>query len=131
MADQWKKEYVSWSQFDGMVHILARKIRASKIDYVSIVGIPRGGNIISVCLSHILEIPVWSSIYFTIRPILVVDDLTDTGKTLSGIQGPNIDTATLYHKTRSALEPTYYVYKTENWIVFPWEQINEQPNREK
>jgi hypoxanthine phosphoribosyltransferase len=61
--------------------------------------------------------------------VLVVDDVTDTGKTLEVAarylreQSPAcIRTAVLHHKTCSAFVPDYYVVSEESWrwIVYPW-----------
>lgn len=61
--------------------------------------------------------------------ILVVDDVTDTGKTLEVAvrylreQSPaGIRTAVLHHKTCSAFVPDYHVVVENSWrwIVYPW-----------
>jgi hypothetical protein len=61
--------------------------------------------------------------------VLVVDDVTDTGKTLEVAvqylqeQSPkSIRTAVLHHKTCSAFVPDYHVVleKSWRWIVYPW-----------
>jgi len=61
--------------------------------------------------------------------ILVVDDLVDTGKTIKGLLQ---DTAVIFYKPRSIVKPTFYVTEVPNdeWIVFPWEHLDEMPNRD-
>jgi len=59
----------------------------------------------------------------------IFDDVADTGKTLkvvsnhleSRVEG-ELNTCTIAFKPRSEIEPDYYVYKTDKWIVFPWEE---------
>ena len=66
--------------------------------------------------------------------VLLVDDLADSGKTLSEfhelykfiankVKVPNIKTACLYYKTKSEFKPDYYASSTEEevWLNFPWE----------
>lgn len=66
------------------------------------------------------------------RNVLVVDDISDSGRTLMGAVGylkglefgpKRILTATIYHKDRSDFVPDYYyqVLWDNDWIVFPWE----------
>ena len=62
------------------------------------------------------------------RSTLVVDDVTDTGKTLTTARdllrlygAREVKTATLYIKPWSRVKPDYYVGVTDRWILFPWE----------
>jgi hypoxanthine phosphoribosyltransferase len=65
--------------------------------------------------------------------ILLVDDVFDTGTTLSGVvaaiaalpgAGREIRTATPWYKpgrNRSALTPDYWIHASDDWLVFPHE----------
>lgn len=116
-----------------------------------IVGIVRGGLIPAVYISHKTKTPMttvsvslrdhvnvdWSS-FETVnkfvlhnRKILFVDDLTDSGKTLSMISkkyGKSIKTSVLIHNTsQNICVPDYYgsiidKEKDDRWIIFPWEE---------
>ena len=61
--------------------------------------------------------------------LLIVDDIADTGITLEKLAGMCKATATIYYKERSTVKPTFYIITTKKWIVFPWERMNETPNR--
>ena len=62
--------------------------------------------------------------------ILIVDDVIDSGNTIvtvlkymvnNNITG-NIKTASIYYKPKlSCILPDYYLYDTDDWIVFPHE----------
>jgi len=61
--------------------------------------------------------------------ILVVDDVSDTGKTLATTvsflnhYGPQeVKTATLFLKPWSTFKPDYYARETASWIIFPWDK---------
>ena len=64
--------------------------------------------------------------------ILLVDDIADSGiclsesvKTIKKLDSDakNIDTATIYYKPKSIMEPTFYdkEISDDTWIWFPWE----------
>ncbi len=132
----WEKRIISAEKINENIIKLASLIPSNR--YKHIYAIPRGGLIVGVYLSHHLGIPLLNEIIFNSlkhvddvnREILVVDDLADTGKTLS-YYADKYDTATIYFKPRSTVRPTYYVEECPNniWIVFPWEKLDETPNR--
>jgi len=79
-----------------------------------------------VMISHALDIPFKAinvtpsvPLVFVGENILVVDDLVDSGKTLSLCHS---DIAVLYKKPTSIKEPTFWVGETDKWVVFPYEK---------
>lgn len=65
------------------------------------------------------------------RPILIVDDISDKGHTLScvvnnikSIFGNHIQTATIFTKHGTSFVPDYYYNQVsdDEWVVFPWEK---------
>lgn len=63
------------------------------------------------------------------EPILIIDDVVDTGDTVIKIQEilnkreiKDIDVATLVLKNHSKYYPRYWALKTEGWCDFPWEK---------
>ena len=114
------KIYIDWEEFGIMIDKLAKLIKDSGMKFHDIYGIPRGGLPIAVALSHKLNLPL------TEIPegdnLLVVDDISDTGKTLKKFQGSFI--AVLYNTEWTISPPTYFVdvkKSKKDWIVFPWE----------
>ncbi len=78
-----------------------------------------------------LEVAPKNSVHLIGKDILIVDDLTDSGRTLhvaataiNAVAVKSIKTATIFKKTCSAFEPDFYVEETpkDEWIVFPWEE---------
>ena len=110
-----QKDFVSWRRYGKMLHELASTIPQGK--YSAVCGVPRGGAVVAVYLSHALDVPCVSAPNDDPN-VLVCDDLTDTGETLSGVTH---DIAVLFHKPWSTVAPTYFVEETEAWIVFPYE----------
>ena len=143
---------VSWDQFHRDARALAWRL-ADKGPFEAIVCITRGGLVPaaivarelglrlveSVCISsyddatHQGELEVLKDIAPSIRAIgdgrgkgvLVVDDLTDTGKTASIVRAmlPKAHFATVYAKPQGV--PTIDTFVTEvsqdTWIHFPWD----------
>ena len=125
-----KKVYVGWGQLEESVSKLVSNIK--EVDYV--VGIPRGGLIIAVMISHRLGIK-----HMTIdhlekleedgfelikKRILIVDDISDSGQTLKRYKKEGYTTATLDVRNSTITVPDHYVnwLDNTNWIVYPWER---------
>ncbi len=96
------------------------------IDEVSGIGIKFYKSIGEVRERPLLTIPPTISVRD--RRILIVDDVSDSGRTLqtaieaSKLYGAKeVRTACLYVKSRTLLVPDYYCCKSDEWIVFPWE----------
>jgi hypoxanthine phosphoribosyltransferase len=124
-----KKVYVGWGELEESVSKLVSNIK--EIDYV--IGIPRGGLIIAVMVSHRLGIK-----HMTIdhlekleedgfdlikKRILIVDDISDSGQTLKRYKKDGYTTATLDVRNSTITVPDHYVnwLDNTNWIVYPWE----------
>lgn len=133
MAEEWKKVFITPQKFHDDILKLAELIRPNKDKYKYLYGIPRGGCIVAIWLSHQLGIEYVTDVDLEVlgpnSKILIVDDIADTGITLEKFDDLG-DTATLHYKPRSSVKPTYYVEETSDWIVYPYEKAEEEPNRE-
>lgn len=132
--------------------ILARKIKASGYTPDLIVAIGRGGyvpgrlvsdfllfnDLTSMKIEHYtraadmqeearIKFPI--PVDITGKKVLIVDDVTDTGETLSlavdyawSLKPADIRTAVLQHKTCSIFVPDFYAQKVIKWrwIIYPW-----------
>lgn len=117
------KIIISWDQYNKDVHELAKMIKASEEEFHCIYAIPRGGYILGVHLSHLLKIPLIEKPYGN---TLVVDEISDTGGTLSSFQYKKMyraKIATLHIKEETKTVPHFWVakYKQNCWIEYPWE----------
>jgi IS5 family transposase len=68
------------------------------------------------------------------KSLLIVDDIWDSGKTISAVKGRVLaagglpSTAVLHYKPTASMftdVPDYYVEATDAWIVYPWEPASE------
>jgi hypoxanthine phosphoribosyltransferase len=125
------RRYLNWNDIDRAINRIIASINSSEIKINAVGGLPRGGLIPAVMLSHRLGIPFvsQSQIQTTIGNILIVDDICDSGKTLKKFKfEENIYTATLHWKQSADYQPNYFweiAYENE-WIVYPWENKDSQ-----
>lgn len=119
-----EKKHVSWEEYDKGIKDLIKKIPSDKYD--SIYALPRGGLLIGVMLSHNLDLPLLENIEDINEKTLVVDDISDSGNTLTALlKNKEVDVATLYERKGSNYKPLY-THKFLNhdlWLVFPWGRI--------
>ena len=145
-------DLVTWNEFYDLAKSLSRLIKSSGWRPDLVVAIGRGGYVPArvVCdflvfdLLTSMKIEHWgigaqkrdeAMVRFPLatgvsgQKILIVDDVTDTGDTLTTAVGyveslgpKETRTAVLQHKISSEFEPDYYSEKiTEwKWIIYPW-----------
>ena len=118
MEDTTSKIYLDWDEIQNCVEILCTKIFMDYPNIDSVMGLPRGGLIPAVLISHQLGLP------FVLHPgknTIVVDDINDTGHTLS--KAPGAYWAVLHNKPTSKFKDCIYAKEVgDQWIVYPWER---------
>ena len=115
------KRYFSWKEVEDLVDILHSNIIESHFKIDHIYGIPRGGLIPAVLLSHKMNIPLTNYMYT--KNTLIIDDICDSGKTLEDVLSDN-PTAVLHYKSHTSRStPDLYASKfnSDDWIIYPWE----------
>jgi hypoxanthine phosphoribosyltransferase len=115
---------MTWKEFDKAINILVEKIRKYEKETQSfkfIYGVPRGGLVVAVTLSHKLNKPIIMTEPTPNENVLVVDDIADSGNTLQ--QYKDFHIATIFWKAKSTVSPDFYYRKIEEtiWCEFPWE----------
>ena len=120
-----QKVYLSWDDINTSINNLCKQIPFELPNIDSIHGIPRGGLIPAVLISHKLDLPYVN----VVGPnTLVVDDIADTGVTLD--KGPGVYTAVLHYKPHtSCFKPSIYseLHEGDEWIIYPWETKDSIP----
>lgn len=117
------REYYTWDQFDDD----CKKIKnwARGFNFKNIFAIPRGGLVLGVRLSHLLDMPMIFEIKDITEATLVADDINDSGKTLQALQKKigslSIRAATLFSERKSVFVPAFFCREKTKWVVFPWE----------
>lgn len=110
--------HLSWAEFDHAVETIAGSCHGSA--FIGIHGIPRGGLVLAVALSHRLELPLLA---IPQPGCLVVDDVYETGQTLAPHRNLAESRVVVWV---SKAEPQWWqaveVTHSSDWIVFPWEQ---------
>lgn len=141
--------YISWSEYGNLADALAEKVRANGGEYDLVIGIARGGIPVAMVASDHLNVKVdfvnvksYDDIGRRSPPrilstltegvagkgVLLVDDLVDQGDTMTLMkkylldQSPrSLETAVLFKKPWSTVEPDYYLESVAEWIIFPFE----------
>jgi hypoxanthine phosphoribosyltransferase len=157
---------LSWEQFYKDCLFLGKKIQESKVKIDRLIAISRGGLIPARILSDFLKLPISnivissytnlkqlkepeiievSEIDLKDKSILIVDEVSDTGKTfiraLKYFQEKpvkNILTCAPYIKPKTKFFPNFYQKIIDAWIVFPYDLretyeafLKEEKNKEK
>jgi len=99
---------------------IKQKINGRPGYYDGLVPIPRGGRPIADKLSELFELPIRTN---PTKKSLVVDDIIDSGRTLHPYE--RYDRAVLLVKNGLINDVTYYGDTVEGWVVFPWEDSDE------
>ena len=132
MSKSNNKSHLSWDDIEVLVEKLCNKITSSKLEVKDLWGLPRGGLIPTVMVSHRLNIPITKG---TISPTtLIIDDICDSGLTFENYYNLhqnsysfpfNLKTACLHYKPHtSSFEPTLWAnqWSSNDWIIYPWER---------
>lgn len=144
-------ELYSWEEFGQHVLALAKNIIESGEEFDRLIALAKGGTVIARPLGDLcgikelssMQIEFYSGIAETNKTpvitqslpvkirgekVLVVDDIADSGETLTvaekylSLHGTSeIKTATLITKPWTKFKPDYSYYETEAWVIFPWE----------
>jgi len=120
------KEFVSWDLIDECVTEIAFHLKDTGKDFNGVYGIPRGGVILAIMLSHKLDIRYIDNIDYVDEAVIIIDDIVDTGKTLkkykSHYNKKKCYYVTIHEHKQSIIKPEYSVIdKGDKWIVYPWE----------
>lgn len=113
--------YYSWGKVDDCVKTIEQQLPIGWKPS-GVFGLPRGGLIPAVIISHDLDIPLLAA---PAPGCLIVDDIADTGVTLKHYKDSGYKIAVLVHKFHtSSVTPDFSGIQTNdpNWVVFPWEK---------
>jgi len=102
---------------------------------VKIYGIPRGGMIPAILVSHILETKYKFNVRFIpsldhltpkdMHRLVVIDDICDSGETFKIVKQlfPMAKTAVLFRREGAGFQTDFHCHTIvdDRWLVFPWE----------
>jgi hypoxanthine phosphoribosyltransferase len=116
----------SWEDFDTDIAKLAKQMKPFLPFMKNIYGIPRGGLVVAVALSHRLGLPIVleDDVRKITEKTLVVDDIVDTGETMNDFIARHsfYKTAVLVWNG-NGIEPSFWGRKNtaKDWVIFPYE----------
>lgn len=155
MKNDKLKIKLSWPKYIKAIDKIVEHFKNGKFDVI--IGLTRGGLIPAVGLSHIMDTPMLpfnphllhvngderGKVKLPISPVvgrrlLVVDDISDTGKTFSKCakffekRGFSVSTTAVYiNKKTTIFTPSYVIHDSQGcWVIFPYEK-DEYGNTQK
>ena len=145
------REVLSWDGFGDASRELAARVAESGYRPDLVIAIARGGLLLAGALAYalgtkscgslnvefytgvderlpepVLLPPMLDAPALAGRRVLLVDDVSDSGRTLAMVvellsgMSAEVRSVTLYTKPRTILEPDYAWRETDRWIDFPW-----------
>lgn len=151
MAIKLDYVYYNWVKIHLQCLELAGKIKNDVFLPDILIGLARGGLIISRLLSDLLKVKQIGTLQLEYyksldqkktvpnlisdiscevsqKNILLCDDLVDTGESIIYVLNyfrnrdcKNIKVATLHKKPYSKIIPDYFIEEVNAWIIYPWE----------
>ena len=130
----YKVQKVSWQQIEHGTYLISEWVKKQKINFKGIWAPPRGGLIPGIMISHQTKLELLDrtevklfkdkDMLKSYKPLLIIDDIADTGKTLQYFSNVNnVYIATLFYHDQCSFKPDYWVFKKNNqWIEYPWER---------
>jgi hypoxanthine phosphoribosyltransferase len=146
-----EREILSYERFGAAARELAQAIHDDGFRPDAIVAIARGGLTLAGALGYALDVKMLGSLnveFYTGveqrldepvllpptldraaldgRRVLLVDDVSDSGRTLALVLqllragGGEVRTVCLYSKPGTVQQPDYVWRTTDRWIMFPW-----------
>lgn len=119
------KEFITWERVEDFIDEVVALFQEGEV--TGVYGLPRGGLVLAVMISHRLDIPLLTA---PADGCIIVDDICDSGESLlhyykqtSLEPKSSYNIVTMFYKENNlGVSPNYHWgYKKDNWIVFPWE----------
>lgn len=117
------KEIVKWEDIEKYINKVVEYYKDKNI--TGVYGLPRGGLVFAVMLSHKLNIPL---LLAPVENCIIIDDICDSGESLLHYTTNRYDSnkyhiTTMYYKENNLVKPElWFKEKTDNWIIYPWEE---------
>ncbi|WP_353815454.1 phosphoribosyltransferase [Agromyces sp. SYSU T00266] len=153
-GDGIRREILTWDDFGDAARSLAADVLVSGFRPDVVIAIARGGLLLAGAIAYalgtkscgsinvefytgvderlpepVLHPPMLDAPALAGRRVLLVDDVSDSGRTLRKVvdllsdAGADVRTATLYTKSHTVLAPDYDYRRTDDWIIFPWSAL--------
>ena len=122
--------YYNWDNFDNDIGEIKTKFKEDNYQPKAVFGIPKGGLPLAVKISNLFDIPLFVDLieankkFENKKDILIVDDISDSGKTFKKIKYREYyTTLAIFIRYNTSYVPNYYLRKIDDdsWIVFGWE----------
>jgi hypoxanthine phosphoribosyltransferase len=120
-------KYIPWNDIDNLIGKIVKRFEKDTT-YKYVYGIPRGGLVLAVTLSHHLSLEFLQTLPLNnpemMEETLVVDDIIDKGDTAKEFQKKGCKHFVCLHYKPESNFPVAFAaeIKTDDeWILYPWE----------
>jgi hypoxanthine phosphoribosyltransferase len=152
-----KCKIVSFQEVHEMVRHVAENVKASEYNPTTVIGLARGGwipariicdflgitDLLSLKVEHWLQtgktkdeatIRYPLNVDLSEKKLLIVDDITDTGKSLitateylTRLNPAEMRTVTMQYLPKSKFRPNYFSEEVKEWVwfIYPWNWIED------
>lgn len=130
------KVFYTWEEFNEDVEKILQFIKNKKWGITQVYAIPKGGLPLGVSLANHLGCELITNISQRSKfydNVLIVDDISDSGKTFLDIPKVYVfKTVTIYNKEGTQFKPNFNCRecKKDDWIVYPWEPKEKETKRD-
>ncbi len=119
------EEFKTWNNINSLIN--AVKLHIKHVGLTKVYGVPRGGLIPAVMLSHKMGLDLITDINEIDNKTVLIDDICDSGKTFANYQAliqekPIFVSLYLRHSSKFKTDYSAVEIKNNNWITFPWER---------
>ena len=157
MSSKMKSKIVSFQEVHEMVRQVAENVKASGYVPTTVIGLARGGwiparlicdflgitDLLSLKVEHWLQtgktkdeatIRYPLNVVLSGKRLLIVDDITDTGKSLitateylQKLHPEQMQTVTMQYFPKSKFRPNYFAEEVKEWVwfIYPWNWIED------
>lgn len=109
---------ISIEEVEKRAHEVAKTYRGKF--FYNVYGVPRGGLVPASIIANVLQIPLTSNP--DPEKTLVIDELIDSGSTLTRFKKDGFNTDALFRKPHSPEGLAPNAVEKDGWLVFPWEK---------
>ena len=117
--------HLTWDEIKGEANRIAQSHKGRSSAITKVYGIPQGGAPVALLVAQATGLEIVEEP--TLGQTLIVDDLVDTGSTMSGYAEQGFTVDALYRKPWSPDHLAPEATEVTDWLAFPWERDDGEP----
>ncbi len=118
------KKNISWDEIEEITFKIIEQLIDNDKKYTGVYGVPRGGLIPAIIISHNMNLPLLMA---PIKGSIIIDDIVDSGATMEAYgnyENKELTKCALFARSNTSHLVNISIVENNDWIVFPWETRN-------